>query len=369
MNDAHRERQNRLLEKSEGLPFLIFDLDRTMPPNMDQVSLRYLTGYTGEGALLITPDEPVLFTDSRYLEQAEREVPQIRLVHAEDDYMDDMASEFARLGVKRLGYASWRATDFVVRALGQRTGVETVAFKDPVSELRACKDAVELAALRRAAEISEAALLDLLPTVKAGDNEVEIAERFVALMKEHGGQPRGAEPVVASGPNSALPHYRPSLGRRTVQEGDLLLFDFCVLIDGYHSDISRTVVVGRASDKQREVYRLVNEALNVGLSCLRAGAKGCDIHRAASRVIEDSPYAKDIFLSPLGHGVGLEVHEAPRMGLQMDEVVQAGMVVTVEPGIYIPGYGGVRIEEMAVITETGYELLSSSPRAELAELV
>ena len=369
MTDTHRARRTHLLEKSGGDPFLVFDLDRTMPPDMDQVSLRYLTGYTGEGALLVTADETVLFTDSRYLEQAEREVPQLRQVHAEGDYMDDMAPVFRELGVRRVGFSSWRTTDFVARELSLRTGVEMVALKDPVSELRVRKDQAELAALRQAAAISEAALKDLIPTLRPGDNEVDIASRFVALIKDHGGQPRGAEPVVASGPNSALPHYRPSLGRRTIEEGDLLLFDFCVLVDGYHSDISRTFVIGRATDKQREIYRLVNEALNMGLSSLRAGARGCDVHRAASRVIEESPYAEYVFLSPLGHGVGLEVHEAPRMGLQMDGEVEAGAVVTVEPGIYIPGFGGVRIEEMAVVTEEGYELLSSSPRAELVELV
>lgn len=368
MTETYRARRRELLKRTEGMPYLVFDLDRTMPHGMDQVSLRYLTGYTGEGALLLAGDDAVLLIDSRYLEQAERQVPQLRRVHAESDYLDDMEPILEELGVEKLGFSSWRMTDYVVREIARRTGVEMTPFRDPVGELRVCKDEAELATLRRAAEIAEAALVKLMPSLRPGINEVDIAFEFTALMQDLGADGAAFGPTVASGPNSALPHYRPSLGRRTLESGDFLLFDFGVLVDGYISDISRTFVIGEASDKQREIYGLVNEALDAGLASLRAGVPGREVHRAASRVIEASPYADYIFLSPLGHGVGLEVHETPRMGPQMEAPLKQGTVVTVEPGIYIPGFGGVRIEEMAVVTDAGYEILSSLPRADLIEL-
>ena len=178
----------------------------------------------------------------------------------------------------------------------------------------------------------------------------------------------GWGPRVAGGPTAALPHYRPSLNARALQRGDFLLIDFGAIVDGYASDITRTFVVGQATEKQNEIYALVLESMQTGIDAMRAGVPGDVPHEAAKQIILDSPYAKDIFLSPLGHGVGLEVHELPKMGLNRGEILEPGMVVTVEPGIYIPGYGGVRIEDTVLVTESGCEVLTSFPNETLIEV-
>ncbi|MEN6369748.1 MAG: Xaa-Pro peptidase family protein [Thermotogota bacterium] len=364
----HERRRAQLLEKTGVDAYLVFSLDRTMPAGMDLVGLRYLTGYTGEGALLVSAKETALVTDSRYLEQAKTEVPDVELVHAEGDYLDDLAGLLRRRKIGRIGYSAWRTTEHVISELRRRTRVEWIAHEDPVSELRAEKDAEELAVLRRAVDIAERALGELLPGVRPGVGEVDLASELTARMQALGAD-AVLELTVASGPNSALPHYVPALGKRILREGDLLLIDFGAVVNGYVSDMTRTFAVGRASEKQRDIYAYVDRAVDAGLAALRADVPGRDVHAAASRVIEQSPYAEYVFLSPVGHGVGLEVHEQPKMGPQMSAGVPRGAVVTMEPGIYIPGYGGVRIEDTAVVTEAGNEVLNNLSRSHLVELL
>jgi len=208
----------------------------------------------------------------------------------------------------------------------------------------------------------------LRDTVEVGMSEADVAATLTSKLRELGSDRVAFGPTVASGPNSALPHYRPSLNPRVLQHGDFLLVDFGAVVDGYVSDITRTFVVGEGKDKQREIYAIVLESLLEGIGAMRAGIPGDIPHEAAKRVIEASPYAKDIFLSPLGHGVGLEVHELPKMGLNKGEILEPGMVVTVEPGIYIPGYGGVRIEDTVRVTESGCEVLTSFSKKTLIEV-
>ena len=361
-------RRRRLLEGKAVDGFLVFDLDRTMPSHMDLSNMQYLSGYTGEAALLITHDETVILTDSRYLEQAERQVPELPLIHAELKYYEELAQTIGERGLERIGYASWRTTDYVLGRLREIPGTEWIPFEDPVTQLRAVKDADELNALREAIRLAEAALAHLCETVRIGMSEVDIAAMLTAKLRELGSQRVAFGPTVASGPNAALPHYRPSLNPRALERGDFLLIDFGAIVDGYASDITRTFAVGEATDKQREIYALVLESMQVGIESMCPGVAGDVPHEAAKRVILNSPYAKDAFLSPLGHGVGLEVHELPKMGLNKGELLEPGMVVTVEPGIYIPGYGGVRIEDTVLVTETGTEVLTSFPNEMLIEV-
>jgi Xaa-Pro aminopeptidase len=234
--------------------------------------------------------------------------------------------------------------------------------------MRAVKNQEEVEFIRQATRISEEALSRLVEEIAVGVNEVDVAFQFGVLLRDLGSEKVSFEVTVASGENTSLPHYRPSLGRRTLGEGDFLLFDFGAQVSGYCSDMTRTFVVGEASEKQREIYDWVRRSTDAGLDALRAGAFGSEVHRAASEVIEGSPYKEYIFLSPVGHGVGLEVHELPKLGPDNPEVLEAGMVVTMEPGIYIPGFGGVRIEDIAFITENGYELLTNYPRDQLIEI-
>jgi len=361
-------RRTRLLENRDIDAFLVFDLDRTMPSQMDRSNLQYLSGYDGEGALLITSDETVLLTDSRYLEQAKAQVPELLLIHAEGKYYDELAQVIRDRGLKRIGYAAWRTTDYVLRRLSKTPGTEWIPFEDPVTDLRAVKDADELVALREAIRLAEEALVYLRETVEVGTNEVDVAAALTAKLRELGSQRVAFGPTVASGPNAALPHYRPSLNPRSMERGDFLLIDFGAVVDGYVSDITRTFAVGEATEKQRGIYAVVLEATRTGIDAIRAGIAGDVPHEAAKRIILDSPYAADVFLSPLGHGVGLEVHELPKMGLNKGEILEPGMVVTVEPGIYVPGYGGVRIEDTVLVTETGCELLTSFPKDSLIEV-
>ena len=364
----HALRRKGLLEGRNVDAFLIFDLDRTMPAQMDRASMQYLSGYTGEAALLITVEETVILTDSRYLEQAKQQVPELPLIHAEGKYYDELAQVIRDRGLKRIGYAAWRTTDYVLRRLSGIPRTEWVPFEDPVTGMRAAKDADELAALREAIRLVEEALAHLRDTVEVGASEVEVAATLSAKLRELGSERVAFGPTVASGPNSALPHYRPSLNPRPLERGDFLLIDFGAVVDGYVSDITRTFVVGAATEKQREIYGIVLESLQVGIDAIRAGIPGDVPHEAAKRAILDSPYAEHVFLSPLGHGVGLEVHELPKMGLNKGEILEPGMVVTVEPGIYVPGYGGVRIEDTVLVTETGCELLTSFPKDSLIEV-
>lgn len=362
------KRRAALLDGIGADAFLVFDLDRILPSDIDRVSLFYLTGYTGEGALLVCRDETVLLTDSRYLEQAEREVPDLPLRHAEGDYLAELAAVVKVKGIRRLAFSSWRMSHYVVGRLGEVTGVDLIATEDPIRRMRSVKDEEEIEFIRRATHISEEAVTRLVEGITVGVNEVDVAFQFGVLMRDLGSERVSFEMTVASGENSSLPHYRPSLGRRTLKDGDLLLFDFGARVSGYCSDMTRTFVIGESSDKQRDVYEWVRRATDAGLDALRAGVFGSEVHRAASEVIEGSPHKEYIFLSPVGHGVGLEVHELPKLGPDNPEVLEPGMVVTMEPGIYIPGFGGVRIEDIALITEDGYELLTSYPRDQLIEI-
>jgi len=363
----YRDRRDRLINTIDADAFLVFDLDRILPRNIGREDLFYLTGYTGEGALLICQDEAILFTDSRYLEQAGKEAAELTLHHAEGDYLTEIAKVIQEKGIQRLAFASWRMTQFVVNRLQEVTRIELVSTTDPVREMRAVKDPEEVELLSKATKISEEALAALIEEIKVGMNEVDIAFRLGELMWEKGADYPSFNAIVASGPNSSLPHYRPIMGRRRVAVGDLLLFDFGAVFNHYCSDMTRTFVVGKATRKQQDVYNWVLQATEASLSVLRAGVAGQEVHQAAVDVIASSPYKDYAFLSPVGHGVGLEVHELPRMGLDPG-LLKPGMVVTIEPGIYIPGWGGVRIEDIAVVTEDGYELLTSFPRDRLIEI-
>lgn len=322
MNNC-KNRRARLFESSNADAFLVFDLNCILPRDIDHENLFYLTGYTGEGALLICRDEAILLTDSRYVEQASKEAPGLILRHAEGNYLAEIASLLKEKGVQRLAFASWRMTHFVVERLQEIAGIDLIPAEDPVRKMRAIKDPGEIELIHKATEISAEALAELIEEIEVGMNEVDIASRFGLLLRERGAARTSFDMTVASGPNSSLPHYRPSLGRRALAYGDLLLFDFEAVVDGYCSDMTRTFVVGKATDKQKDVYDWVLNATEASLLRLRAGVPRREVHRAAVDVIARAPYKDHIFLSPVGHGVGLEVHELPRMGLDPD-VLEAG---------------------------------------------
>jgi Xaa-Pro aminopeptidase len=328
------------------------------------VNVRYLTGFAGSyGALLLLHDRTVFFTDRRYERQA-AEVDGVEVVLAPGDLIAGvigvLGSDGDGLGFEP-GGLTWGSGQRLRTLLPGRA---VVPAPELVEELREVKDDDELAAMREAARIGTEALAEVLGGLHAGVTEREVARELEIGMRRRGGDGAAFHPVVAFGEHSAEPHHRP--GERPLRRGDLVVLDFGALVDGYRSDMTRTVVFGSASPRQREVYELVRRALEAGLAALRPGVSCAEVDRACRQVIVDAGCG-DAFSHPSGHGVGLEIHEAPWVRPGGSGRIAAGTPVTVEPGVYLPGFGGVRIEDLAAVRQDGRELLTTAPK-ELLEL-
>jgi Xaa-Pro aminopeptidase len=323
----------------------------------DLINVRYLSGFTGSnGALLVFADDrgPVLATDSRYRTQAAEQAPglEIAIERALGRYLVGQAAD---AGVRKLGFESNVVTvdgfDALQSELDERSGgTELVRAAGTVEALREVKDAGELALLRLACEAADAALSDLVARggLRPGRTEREVGRELEALMLDHGADAISFETIVAAGPNSAIPHHRPT--DAVLAEGDFVKIDFGALVAGYHSDMTRTFVLGKAADWQLEIYQLVAAAQRAGREALRPGAGLRDVDAAARQLIVDAGYGEQ-FGHGLGHGVGLQIHEAPGIGATSAGTLLAGSVVTVEPGVYLPGRGGVRIEDTLVVAD------------------
>lgn len=320
------------------------------------INVRYLTGFTGSnGALLVhawdsagLEDQTVIATDARYGTQVADEVPDLRaeITRAVQARLLELCGEW-ELG--RLGFEGHLMTVDQFQALtGRVSGVELVQVPQVVEVLRQVKDATEIAALAAAATAADTALAALLErgAVRPGRTEREIGRELDWLMLEHGAHRTGFETIVAAGVNSAVPHHRPT--DAVLAAGDLVVFDFGADVDGYHSDMTRTLAVGRMAGWQRELYELVYAAQAAGLAAARPEAKLSDVDSAARGIIAGAGMA-DKFLHGLGHGVGLQIHEAPWIGKTADGRLPGGAAVTVEPGVYLSGRGGVRIEDTLIV--------------------
>jgi len=341
----------------------------------DLINVRYLSGFTGSNAaLLVFADDrpPVLATDGRYRTQAAQQAPDLE-VAIERACGRHLAGRAASAGVRRLGFESHVVTvdgfDALAGELAQ-AGPELVRASQTVEALREVKDAGEVALLRLACEAADAALTDLVARggLRPGRTEREVGRELEALIFDHGADGVSFETIVASGANSAIPHHRPT--DAVLATGDFVKIDFGALVGGYHSDMTRTFVLGKAADWQREIYDLVSAAQRAGRDALRAGASLADIDAEARRVIMDAGHGER-FGHGLGHGVGLQIHEAPGINASAAGTLLAGSVVTVEPGVYLPDRGGVRIEDTLVVADatSGHapELLTRFPK-ELAIL-
>jgi Xaa-Pro aminopeptidase len=325
----------------------------------DLNNVRYLSGFTGSnGALLVFGDEreAVLATDGRYRTQAAEQAAGLE-VAIERAVGRHLVGRAAEAGVQKLGFESNVVTVDGFDALkgeleDRKASTELVRAAGTVEALREVKDAGEVALLRLACEAADAALSDLVERggLRPGRTEREVARDLEGLMFDHGADAISFETIVAAGPNSAIPHHRPS--DAVLADGDFVKIDFGALVAGYHSDMTRTFVLGRAADWQREIYHLVADAQRAGREALRAGASLREVDGAARRLIDDAGYAEN-FGHGLGHGVGLEIHEAPGIGATSAGSLLAGAVVTVEPGVYLPGRGGVRIEDTLVVAPQG----------------
>jgi Xaa-Pro aminopeptidase len=357
--DLRRDRQAALRRRQDelGLDGLLV----SHGPN-----LRYLTGFTGSaGLLLVLPDRALLITDFRYQEQAPAEAGDAAEVVLESSNLwDRLRRVLEPMPKRRLGFESQHLTVRDADRLSRLEVAEPVPVQDLVEQDRMIKDAGEVEAIRAAAELAHAALEALLPTIRAGQTEQDIAARLELNLRVRGSEWHPFQTIVAAGERSALPHAR--AGSRPLARGELLLIDFGATLHGYCADITRTVVLGRADERQREVYGIVEAAQRAAIRGLGPGMSGKAGDALARDLIDRAGYG-EAFGHSLGHGLGLEVHEAPRLARTAQEPLPAGAVVTVEPGIYLPGWGGVRIEDDILLTASGTRVLTDG-RTELLEL-
>lgn len=329
-------------------------------------NVRWLTGFTGSAALLlVTPSRLTLITDFRYETQVAEEVGDAAVVLIErKDPWDRLRRVMEALGGASLGIESESFTMRMRERLEAWYHGRVVPLASTVETLRQVKDEGEVAAIRAAADLAQDALAEVLATIHPGQRELDIAARLEAALRHRGSEWHPFQTIVASGPRSALPHARAS--DRRVEAGEFLLIDFGAQLHGYCSDLTRTVVLGPPDAKQEAIYELVREAQWRARTGIRAGMAGRDGDALARDLITAGGYG-DAFGHSLGHGLGLEVHEAPRLAATAEAVLPAGAVVTVEPGVYLPGWGGVRLEDDVWLGPEGPVLLSDG-RTELTIL-
>ncbi len=331
----------------------------------------YLSGYTGEdtqfdetaGALFVTADHLILATDSRFDLQAKNEAPLYEVTTYQKGLEKEIPAIAQKLNTKRLGFESVRLTYLQYRKIRKeldeqhQSGIELVGTENMVEDLRMIKEEPEIRALKDALKIAENVFYDFIPHLKPGMTEKDISWEMEKRMRQAGADALSFPTIVASGPNSALPHAIAS--DRKIKENEPLLFDWGVKLKGYCSDISRTVILGNPDNTFRKVFQTVYDAQQKAIESIKPGMTGKQVDQVAREHI-DNTELKGKFAHGLGHGTGLAVHEGPRLSPLREDLLAPGMVFTVEPGIYIPEWGGVRLENMVVLREYGAEVLNES---------
>lgn len=359
--DLHaRMAQLRQAIGEEGLEaFAIINIEGS-----DSLNLRYLTGFSGTfGLLVLTQAEQLLFTDSRYTERAKAEAPEVEVREFKGNWAERLGEELKALGIRRLGLNSRTISLHDYNLLKEKAPeVELVPLEGPVERLRLRKDEEEIERIRRAVELTDRAFEHALEFVKPGLTEREVAWELEKFMRENGSEGIAFPFIVATGSNSALPHATP--GERRLERGGLLLLDIGARCDGYCADLTRMIALGKPSKKQLQVYRVVRQAQEAALSGIKAGMNGLEADKLAREVIQAAGFG-DHFGHGLGHGVGLAVHEGPRLSPLADpkkDILEPGMVVTIEPGIYLVGEFGVRIEDLTIVRDGGLEVLTGASK-------
>ncbi|MGI6065907.1 MAG: M24 family metallopeptidase [Bacillota bacterium] len=323
---------------------------------MKDANIRYVSGFTGsESYLLLSAEKKVFITDSRYTEQAKLECPGFEIIqyHSLEETIKEKTWE---MGIKKLGFEKDYVTYEVYEKISQvLEETEPVPILGIVEGVRSVKEEREIALVKKAAQIADQAFKVIIELVKPGITEQELEMELEYELKKQGASGPSFPSIVAGGPRSSLPHAVPS--SRVIEKGDFVLFDFGACFEGYCSDMTRTVVVGEPSVKQQEIYQIVQKAQESALNAVQPGIKGKDLDMVARKVIEDAGYAS-FFGHGLGHGVGLEIHEEPSVSVKSEKVLEPGNIITIEPGIYLPDWGGVRIEDTVVVREKGCEILT-----------
>jgi Xaa-Pro aminopeptidase len=322
-------------------------------------NVRYITGFSGEGWAIVD-SQTTLITDSRYELRAKDESPDAELIVRTGSMKGPVAEYLASCGAERVGFEADHLTvsqrDEMAEELGE---IELVPLKSLLRVPRMTKDGEELAILRRAIAVTDEAFARVAEWLEPGINEKELALEIERQVLLAGGDKLSFDTIAASGPNAAHPHAEPS--DRKLRGGDVVKLDFGACVDGYHADMTRTLLLGDPTDKQREVYGIVLEAQTRAIEACCAGMGGKELDGVAREVVKAAGYG-DSFGHGLGHGVGLEVHEGPAVSQTSEDTLEAGMTVTIEPGIYLEGWGGVRIEDIVLVTEDGCEVLTGAPK-------
>jgi Xaa-Pro aminopeptidase len=348
-----------LNKRVEGLKKYLKDKELDSAIVYKPENRRYLCGFTGtSGYVIITEDRELFVTDFRYVQQASDQCKGFDIIeHNNERTLYDILNE---LGLKKLGFEDEYVTVSQYNEFMEKlNNIELNPLKDTLNKLRIVKDEDEIKQIKKAAEIADKAFEYICSILRPGITEWEVSLELEGFMKKKGASGTSFESIVASGKRSSLPHGVAS--KKKIEDGDFVTLDFGCIYNGYCSDMTRTVVIGKATDKQKEIYNTVLEAQEEALKHIKPGIKGCDVDKLARDIIEKKGYGK-YFGHGLGHGVGLEVHEGPRLSPLGKDTLKANMVVTDEPGIYLPNFGGVRIEDLIVVTEDGCETLSKSPK-------
>ena len=334
-----------------------------------KINRTYLTNFSGSrGDFLITKNQAYLFTDLRYSERAKKEADNsIEIVTVDKDYFKTVKNFLNKLRIKKLGIEadsiSLQSFDNLKKNL---RGIKLIKTYDLVKEIRAIKDEQEIKNLKKAIKITDNCFAYIFQFIKKnfikGLAEKRIAWEMEKFIRKKGGDGLSFDSIVASGKNSAMPHYL--TGNRKIKKGDIVLLDFGALVSGYHADMTRTIFIGQPSQKQKDVYKAVLKVQKLMIGKVKTGINGDSMDKEAKQIVEQLGY-KDKFIHSLGHGVGLEIHEFPSLSLDKDgkEIkFKENMIFTIEPGIYLTGWGGVRIEDIILATKNGRQILSKSPK-------
>lgn len=332
---------------------------------------RYLSGFSGSaGVLIVSQDKAFLATDFRYYAQAEQEAPAFELVKVGYKFTDHLSELLAEAGARRVGFESTHLTVARHEQWQEATpDVEWIATSDLlVEDLRVVKDPKEIDTIRVAVEVVDTAFGRVIRQIEPGMTERDVAWMLRAAVHDLGAEDIAFETIVAAGVDSAKPHYRPGL--KEIPAGAPIIIDMGARVDGYHSDMTRTIVIGDPDPTFREIYELVLDAQERAEAQITPGMNGVEADAIARDVIENAGHV-DHFGHSLGHGVGLAVHEGPKLSFMASEetLLEPGMVVTIEPGVYLPEWGGVRIEDIAVVREDGLEVLTQTPKALEAQIL
>ncbi len=319
----------------------------------------YAVGFHGEGVALITPDRSWYYTDPRYIEAAQQTLQGAKVGLYDKSYMETMAQLVAAHGIRKLGFEERYMSVSSYHLWTDQVDAQLVPASKLLAELRMVKDEEELAAMKEAQRITDQAFSEILNDLKPGVTECEIAAKLTYLMACKGAERNSFDPIVAAGANGSKPHAVPTQNR--IQQGQFVTMDFGCVVGGYCSDMTRTVAVGQPSQEMCLVYDTVLRAQLAGIAAAKGGVPGSQVHNAAAQVIADAGYG-DYFGHGFGHSLGIEIHEDPNFSPRWEKPIPAGATLSAEPGIYLPGRFGVRIEDVVLLTQEGNVDITHSPK-------